>query len=210
MRGSLENGWPIRLLFLSILALSITVCVSGCGSGSGASDMPDVSPSAAAEQAIELLDKNGSGSLDEQELAACPGILAMREQYDADGNREISEEELSARFEAIYRGGTSWVSATCLLLQGNRPLGGAKVRFVPEAFLGDALPPATGTTDSQGRVTPAVADDQLPPEFKGAQAMRLGIYRVEVEHPSIKQPHKALGCEISNLVRGGTEPVLRL
>jgi len=159
---------------------------------------------------MELLDKDGSGALDDEELAASPGILAMRQQYDADGNQQISEEELSARFEAIYRGGTSWVSPRCQLLQGNRPLAGAKVRFVPEPFFGDALQPATGTTDSQGRVTPAVADEILPADFKGAEAMRLGVYRVEVEHPSVKQPHKAVGCEISNLDRGGTEPVIRL
>jgi hypothetical protein len=172
--------------------------------------MPDLSPSVAAAQAIELLDKDGSGSLSEAELAASPGILALRESYDADRNQEISEDELSARLQSIYRGGTDWVTVRSQILQGGRPLAGAKVRFVPEPYFNDALPPASGTTDNQGRVTPAVADEQLPAEFKGVQAMRLGIYRVEVEHPSIKQPHKPLGCEISELVRGGTEPVISL
>jgi hypothetical protein len=196
--------------FFSIVALVVISCISGCGRGSGPGGTSGVDPTDAAEQAIELYDKDRSGSLSESELAASPGILALREQYDSDGNQQISEDEIAARLESIYRGRTGWLTVTSQVLQGNRPLVGAKVRFVPEPFLNNALQPANGTTDSQGRVTPAVADAQLPEDLKGLTVMRLGIYRVEVEHASVKQPHKPLGYEISELVRGGTEPVIRL
>lgn len=196
--------------FFSIVALVVISCICGCGRGSGDGGASAVDPTDAAEQAIELYDKDGNGSLSESELAASPGILALREQYDSDGNQEISEDEIAARLESIYRAGAGWLTVTCQVLQGSRPLVGAKVRFVPEPFLDDALKPASATTDGQGRLTPAVADEQLPADLKGLTVMRQGIYRVEVEHPSIKQPHKPLGCEISGLTRGGTEPVLRL
>jgi hypothetical protein len=193
-----------------IFALVVISCLSGCGRGSGPGRASDVDPTEAAEKAIELYDKDGSGTLGELELAASPGILALREKYDTDGDQQVSEDEIAARLESMFPAGTGWLTVTSQVLQGSRPLVGAKVRFVPEPFLNDALQPATGTTDNQGRVIPAVADEQLPSDLKGLTVMRLGIYRVEVEHPSVKQPHKAIGCEISNLERGGTEPVIRL
>ena len=202
-------NYALRDSFWPVAVLAAVVGTSGCG-GAGSGDASSVDPGAAAEKAIELLDKDGSGSLSESELAASPGILALRGQYDSNGDQQISEDEIAARLESIYRVGTGWLTVTSQVLQGSRPLAGAKVRFVPEPFLGDALQPAIGTTDSQGRVIPAVADEQLPSDLKGLTVMRLGIYRVEVEHPSVEKPHKAIGCEISSLERGGTEPVLRL
>jgi hypothetical protein len=196
--------------FSSVVALVVISCIGGCGGGSGSGGASAIDSTDAAAQAIELYDKDGSGSLSEAELAASPGILALRQQYDTDGNQQISEDELEARLQSIYRAGTGWLTLTGQVVQGNRPLAGAKVRFVPEPFLDDALHPATGTTDSQGRVVPAVADELLPSDLKGLTVMRQGVYRVEVEHPSIKQPHKPLGFEISDLERGGTEPVIRL
>jgi hypothetical protein len=186
--------------------------LSGCGSGaSDGSEMPSVNPSAAAGQAIEQLDKDGSGSLDESELAASPALLAAKSRYDSDGNGQISQNELEARLSKIYAGATPWMSVGCRFMQGGRPLAGAKVRFIPEPFLSDALQPASGTTDAQGLVHPAVADDSLPEDKKGLHVMRPGVYRIEVEHASVKKPHEPLGCEVDDfLARGGTQPVFQL
>jgi hypothetical protein len=185
---------------------------TGChrGGGDDTTVMPPVDPSAAANNVIELYDKDGSGSLDETELAACPGLLAARARYDRDGDGQISQDEITNRFSSMFQRGTAWITVNCQVLQGGRPLAGAKVRLAPESFLEDALPPAEGTTDSQGRVTPTVADDRVPESLKGSHVMQPGIYRVEVEHPRIKQPHKPLGCEIDELARGGTNVQLRL
>jgi hypothetical protein len=173
--------------------------------------MPDVSPSAAADEAIELFDKDGSGAIDEPELAACPGIRAARDTCDSDRNGQISRDEIANAITKIYAGGTPWASVNCRIVQGGRPIAGADVRFVPAPFLEGALQPAAGKTDNQGRVNPAVADDKLPEDKKGLHVLQLGIYRVEVAHPSIKQPHKPLGCIVDdNLVRGSTELVLQL
>ena len=187
------------------------VSVGGCGGNrGGASSTLSINPSAAAEKAIELYDKDRSGSLNESELAACPGFLAARDRYDKDGDRQISRDEIEERLKSIVATGTSFLMVDCRVLQGGRPLAGANVRFVPDPSMEDALLQASGTTDAQGQVNPSVADEQLPEERKGVHIMQPGVYRVEVEHPSVKKPHTPLGCEIDELTRGGTDVMFRL
>ena len=199
-----------RTVWILVAAASIA-WTCGCNRGdSDANEMPPVDPSGAATSAMELYDKDGSGSLDESELAACPGLLAARARYDTDGNGQISRDEITARMKAMYDRGTSWITVNCQIIQGGRPLAGAKVRFVPEPFLKEALPEAEGTTDGQGQLTPAVADDKLPETLKGTHSVRPGVYRVEVEHANVKQPHKPLGCEVDQLAHGGTDVEFKL
>lgn len=205
------RGFSIDRLLPSLVAAIAASCVCGCGQvRDQVAAMPSVDPTAAAEQAIEQYDHNHNGSLDEIELAGSPGIFAVRDRYDADGNREISEAEIASRLTAIYAGGTPWVSADCLVLQGGRPLAGAAVHLVPEPFLQDAIQPAIGTTDARGHTTPAAADEKLPENMRGLQIIQPGIYRVDIKHPSIKLPAKSLGCEIDPVSRGGTTPVFKL
>jgi hypothetical protein len=59
-------------------------------------------------------------------------------------------------------------------------------------------------------VNPKVAEEQLPEDQKSLSIMQPGVYRVEVEHASVKTPHKLLGCEVDYLARGGTAMVLKL
>jgi hypothetical protein len=198
-----------------LLGVAVAVCITiasitGCSRGDSSTEMPPVSPSGAASSAMELYDKDGSGSLDETELAACPGLLDARSRYDSDGNGQISQDEIKARMQAIYERSTPWITVNCQIIQGGRPLRDAKVRFVPEPFLEASLPAADGTTDAQGQTTPAVAEDKLPESLKGTHSLRPGVYRVQIEHANIKQPHKPLGCEVDQLARGGTDVVFKL
>jgi hypothetical protein len=173
--------------------------------------MPPVDVSAAADKAFELLDKDGSKSLDESELGGSPGLLAARDRYDTDRDRQISYDEMTARLNSVYSSrGTAWMTVTCQVIQGGRPLANAKVRFVPESYLAEALQPAEGTTNPQGEVFPAVAADKRPETFKGSDVMQPGVYRVEIEHANVKQPHKPLGCEVDALARNGAYVVFRL
>jgi hypothetical protein len=172
--------------------------------------MPPVDPSAAANKAIELYDKNGDGSLDEMELAASPGIYSARDRYDADGNHEVTKDEIAAHLTSIYASGTPWLSAACQVYQGGRPLKGATVRFVPEPFLKDVVKSASGITDDQGRTIPAVIDEELPAAKRGLRIIQPGPYRILIEHPSVKRSAGSLGCEVDPTSRGGTQLVFRL
>jgi hypothetical protein len=200
-----------RILIWALVAGTSLAWITGCGRGGDVTEMPSVDPPGAASRAIELYDKDGSGSLDESELAACPGVLDARSRYDTDGNGQVSQDELTERLKSLFKSsGTAWATVTCQIIQGGRPLAGAKVRFVPEPFLEDVLPPAESTTDGQGKVMPAVADDRLPEELKGSHVMQPGLYRVHIEHANIKQPQKPLGREVDPLARNGTNFVFRL
>jgi hypothetical protein len=200
----------ISQIFWSLAAATGTLCFCGCGGNGGGATTLSIDPSAAGRKAIELYDKDSSGTLSEAELAASPGLLAALDRYDKDGDRQISRAEIEERLQSIVATGTGWLTVNCRVLQAGRPLAGANIRFVPDACMENALIPATGTTDTNGQVNPAVADTQLPDEKKGLQVMQPGIYRVEVKHANVKQPHKPLGCEIDEIARGGTEPVIRL
>jgi hypothetical protein len=46
--------------------------------------------------------------------------------------------------------------------------------------------------------------------MKGFNVLQPGVYRVEVEHASIRAPHKPLGWEVDTLARGALDPVFRL
>ena len=200
----------VSQIFWSLAAATGTLWFGGCGGREGSATKPSINPSAAGRKAIELYDKDGSGTLSEDELAASPGLLAALDRYDKDGDRQISRAEIEERLQSIVATGTGWLTVNCRVLQAGRPLAGANVRFVPDACMENALIPATGTTDTNGQVNPAVADTQLPDEKKGLQVMQPGIYRVEIKHANVKQPHKPLGCDIDEIARGGTEPVIRL
>lgn len=185
---------------------TVLATLIGCGRSAGSgNEMPPVRPSSAAAKAIELYDKDGNGSLSDSELAICPGILAVRNRYDTDGNGEISQSEIETRLSTLFSSGTPWITVSCHVMQKGKVLSGATVNLVPEPFLAESLSPATGLADGQGLATPAVADEKLPDDKKGLNIVRPGVYRVEIKHAAVKEPHRLLGCEIDYLSRGGTE-----
>lgn len=201
-----ERSWCFGTLAI-FLILSLTGCTPGGRSGI---DIPSVDAESAAEKALNLYDKDANGWLDKTELTACPGILGAIERYDTDRNNRISGEEIAARLAALFSSGVGLTPVSCNVVLGGQPLSGAKLRFSPDPFLEGALKPATGTTDDQGRVNIAIPDDQLPSDQHGLRAMQPGVYRVEIEHPSVKHPALPLGCEIDPTSRGGTQLVFRL
>jgi hypothetical protein len=105
----------------------------------------------------------------------------------------------------MYSAGVGLLEVRCSVSRSGRPLANATVRFVPEPFLGDALQTATGTTDSDGFVVPGVPADHLPDTLRNAQLMQVGLYRVEIEHPSISEgTGKTFGFAVDPTRREGT------
>lgn len=176
----------------------------GCGPSGKARIMPKVDPRAAAAEAIRLYDANGDGSLDEQEISACPAMKQARERYDKDGNGRISLEEIAQHLEQIYSAGVGFLDVQCTTLRNGRPLAGATVRFTPEPFLGDEIQTAFGKTGEDGIATLSISVDKLPDRLRNASLMQAGLYRVVVEHPSLPAGQaKGLGFEVDPTRRDG-------
>jgi hypothetical protein len=199
-------------LLLRTAAVFVVACAfGGCTPGKqSAIAIPRVNQDAAAAKAIELYDKDADGALSVVELSKCPGVLAARKQYDANHDDQLTRDELAARLTALFSSGVGLAPVTCTVTRGSVPLDHAMVRFIPDPMLGDALKSASGTTDANGNASIAISDSDLPADQAGLNAMQPGIYRVEIEHPSIAESTGTLGCEIDPTSRGGTDPKFRL
>lgn len=162
-----------------------------------------ISSSSAARKALDAYDENSDGSLNESELAACPAILAAFSQYDSDGNGSVSRDELVARFDSLFFDGATFTNLECTITKGGRPVAGAKVKFTPEAFLGEGILPASGVTNRSGRTVVAAADEHVPESFLDRNVLQVAIYRVEVESG---KSSALFGHEIDMLSRQGTAP----
>lgn len=149
-----------------------------------------VDPVAASTAAIEQYDKNGDGLLDETELRSCPALLGALRAYDESNDKKLSGEEIAAQIKDMYERGSGMTAVDCTVTLDGSPLSGATVRFIPEKFLGEEIKPAEGVTNSSGYASMGIAPEELPKELRRHNMMRVGIYRVEITHPTRKIPAK--------------------
>ena len=170
--------------------LCIVVPLAGCSRGPAAVHLPDVDPSAASEQAIEMYDTNGDVQLSATELAACPGILAHIAAYDTDKNHSVSREEVEEQIVRLRASRTGLTSLRIRVRMNGKPLKGAKVKLVPEKYLGEEVKTAWGTTNARGSATMDVKDEDLPSSEAGLIGVHYGTYKVEVTHPNATIPAK--------------------
>ena len=188
------------------------LAMTGCGGFAP----PSVDPALAANTAMEQFDKNGDGQLDREELAACPALLGALSEYDLSGDKQISHEELDDRLHKMYSRNIPLTAADCKVMLNGRPLGGAKVSFVPEPFLGENTTlPAYGVTIESGMTDMAVPAEELPEELKRYKKLHVGVYRVEITHPEIDLPARyntesELGYEVHPDNHGGSHAVFDL
>ncbi|MGI9456205.1 MAG: hypothetical protein ACR2NU_06550, partial [Aeoliella sp.] len=169
----------------------------------GGYQAPRISSAAAASDAIETFDKSGDQSLDEDEIAACPAIHASFAKYDSNGDSSISSDELIARFDSLFVDGATFTNLECVVLQGGRPVSGARVKFTPEAFVGEGIFQAEGVTDRTGRATVSVADQNVPEDFIDRNVIQVAIYRVEIESGNSTS---VFGHEVDLASRDGMNP----
>jgi hypothetical protein len=192
----------------TVIALAVLTSAS-VGCGGKAVQPPSLDPQGAATKALELYDTDGDGLLSDTELKACPGLLTALKHNDADGDGQISADEISAKLEGVLSGGVGMISVRCYVTLKGRPVRGAHVRYVPEAFLGESVLTAEGTTDDTGLAKPMVSDEQLPQDQRGLESMQPGVYRVEITHPDLKLPARyggeesPLGHDVDPTARGG-------
>jgi hypothetical protein len=151
--------------------LAVSFALLGC-SGRRV-PVPSISGDKAAEEALAQYDRNKDSSLDAEELKLCPALASGLKSLDKDKNGRLSAIEIAERIKSYE---SSQVGLTALIVKATldgKPLAGATVTLTPEKFLGDAVKPASATTDTRGMATPTAA---------GAVALGVacGMYRVEV------------------------------
>lgn len=149
-----------------------------------------VDPEEASAAAIQQYDKDGDGLLDETELKSCPALLGALRSYDESKDKKLSAEEIGEQIRFMYGRGAGLTSISCTVNLDGSPLSGATVRFIPEKFLGEEIKPAEGVTDGGGSAALGISPDELPKELRRHSLLRVGIYRVEITHPSKKLPAK--------------------
>ena len=156
---------PAVLLPLALLL------VAGCREGRV--PVPRVSPEEASRQALAEYDRNGDGLLDAAELERCPALNSCLKALDKNGDGRLSAEEIADRLLVYQKSQVGLQAFACQVTLDGRPLAGATITFLPEPFLGRALKPARGVSDSRGmaRLQELGAD---PP------GVPCGLFRVEV------------------------------
>lgn len=172
-------------------AVLLGCLLAGCSGKHGGIAPVSLDPAAATALAMEQFDSNADQKLSADELKACQGLLSAKSQFDQDSDGSISAEELSDALTSFQKQDASLVAINCVVNRNGQPLEGAKVEFVPEAFLGGAIKPASGVTSADGTTSPSIPEEDIPEELRGrVKGVNGGIYRVVVTHPTVEVPAK--------------------
>ena len=181
---------------------------AGCSGGGGSAL---VSPRAAADQALAEYDANQDGALDAKELERCPGLAGARKRVDTDGDERLTADEIADRLAFFHQQGAQMDVSVEVTLDG-RPLDGATVTLVPEAFMGASVKPASAATDEMGT-------GYFKTEGTDDVQVACGYYRVQVSKaaqgrevvPARYNAKTVLGQEIAPDVEGrGSTKMVRL
>jgi hypothetical protein len=176
----------------------VATFLCGCSSRPTAVRPVDIDPQAASQQAITTYDANGDGALSDEELVKVPGIAKYKGRYDQDKNGTVSQDEIAARLRLWEEQGLGIRQLIVKVTLDGRPLAGADVEFVPEAYLGENVKPARGQTDAEGLTDISVAQEDLPSSLSHLPVAGLtgGTYKVRVTHPRIKLPARYQGDSV--------------
>lgn len=163
---------PSRAALLTLAALW-SLHALGCSGKPGRLEPPAI-PSDAGQQAVTKYDANGNGAIDGDELGKVPALKASLKRVDANGDGQVTPEEITARIDAWRKSRVALTRVTATVRRDGRPLSDAVVTLAPESFLGDAVKAARGTTDNSGSTHLEISRS---PDESGVQ---LGFYRIEV------------------------------
>ncbi len=199
MSKKMTMGWV--LTFATLLILGV-----GCRRGPARIHPPSIDASAAGDKAIKTFDENNDGKLSGEELDKCPGLKAAMSRVDVTGQGAITADMITARIRQWQDSKLGRMSFSCQVKYNGQPLPGAKVKFVPEKFLGENVKVATGTTDKNGMAMIQIPEVTPP-------GIAPGFYRVEITKPGANVPAKyntqtTLGQEIANDAEGIQEGVV--
>ncbi len=173
-------------------AAVVVMAIFGCSDRPSRVAVPDYDPDQVATQAVKLFDKDGNGSLSADEWGASKSLESAISRVDSDGDKNLTRDEIAKRIQYYVEFRVGLAPVLCTIVQGGRPVAGAKVTYEPEAFMDEAAVPGEGVTDETGRTRISVAEEHLPsPAHAG---VRPGFYRVRVTRSN--------GAEVTKLDAG--------
>ena len=149
---------------------------------------------------MKQYDTNGDGQIAGAELDKAPALKAAMATLDTNKDKKVSAAEIAARINAWKESKLGRTTIAVTVNQGGKPLAGATVKIVPEAFLGPEVKPGKGTTDKEGVASLDMdADPNDPDHVPGVQC---GLYRVEITKAGANIPAKyntetTLGLEVA-------------
>lgn len=162
----------------SLLAVVASLS-AGCMSGADRVPVPDFDPAGIGAKAVELCDRNGDSLISATEFEEAPSLAAAKSRLDKNGDDSLDAGEIAARIQAYIDYRSALTPVDCTVTKGGRPVAGATVTYEPEAFMGDGIVPATGTTNAEGKAVLSVSAEHLPsPRHSG---VRPGFYRARVK-----------------------------
>jgi hypothetical protein len=178
-----SDGTRLRMreFLLSALCIIPLGWLGGCGKAAPRMEAPAWDADGFADAVMTKLDANGDGSLQQPELSSAPGLAWGAKYIDSNKDNALSREELNERFALYEKMRRGLISKQVQLSYKNRPLPGAKVKFVPEFFLDGVVEPAEGETMEDGVVDPQT-------QGLNVAGVRVGYYRVVIESPKVKIP----------------------
>lgn len=150
----------------------VTLFCAGC-LGPGRISVPEMNPEQAGAQAVSEFDLNHDGAIAGAELDGVPGLKAGLNAIDRDKNGQITAEEIAARLSKYQQDKLGLVQIYAQVTLNGQPLEGATVTLLPEAFMGPAVKPAAGKTDSKGLCMFQI-------DGQDVAGVHCGLFRVQV------------------------------
>ncbi len=134
---------------------------------------------------------------------ASPDLAAAANQYDKNGDGELTVDEIASGIAAWQKTGVGARSLPFGIRLNDQPLAGATVQLVPAAFLGDGMKEASGRTNAGGSGQFNMKPEDRPKNAPNMPLMQPGLYHVVITHPTIKIPAKynsatTLGIEVTS------------
>lgn len=178
----------------ALTLVAVFLCGSGCTRKPSRVHPPSIDADAAGSAAMEAYDTNKDSKVAGDELLKAPSLKAAIDTLDLDKDKSVSAEEITKRIVAWQDSKRGLTTMIITVTYRNQPLEGAKIVFEPEAFLGENVKPATGTTDQRGMANMTTEG----PEKLG---VALGLYKVKITKDGMDIPAKyneqtTLGIEV--------------
>lgn len=171
---------------LALGAVSLLI-IGGCMRGPSAIKATYINADSAGQKAIEMYDANKDGKISGAEFDKAPALKQALPNFNSTLEKGVTAADISARIKSWQLSGvTRIMGVTCTVTRNGKPFVGGEVKFVPEKFLGDDLPVATGTTAPDGNAllsVPVTGKDDPP-------GVPPGFYRIEITKAGENIPAK--------------------